>query len=299
MRRLAATVFVASLGLSAAFAATSNAGSDAPRELSASLFVRSCGTDVWGDLGPVRRWQRQSIVVGPFALVWIRRARTATTASIRRAYRAGQGAFKILAVVERGHEATVTVPLGERGHVALLYDPSAFNRAQTVANGRAGGHLPRLPAVGRSATAGLVGCDAVQRRDHRRLPALREAHDPRWPAGAGTEDCGPLRSCLLSVEPRLASRSRPGSRGDFSRVGSRNLRWWRRGFRNSGWSSLRSSRPPSRLLPAAAESTRPPTRDTTSAWPGRRAAASIPGRAPRCAAAWRSFCAGRLCTAFG
>ena len=114
---------------------TSTATTDARIGLSAAPFVRSCGTDVWGDLGPVGRWQRQSIVVGPFAFVWIRQARTATTASIRRAYRAGHGAFKILALVKRGYEVTVAVPPGERRHVAMLYDPSAFNRAQTVANG--------------------------------------------------------------------------------------------------------------------------------------------------------------------
>jgi hypothetical protein len=102
---------------------------------SASPFVRSCGTDVYGDLGPVRHWQRQSVVVGPFAFAWIRQARKTTRASIARAYRAGQGAFKILAVIQRGHEVTVTVLSGERRHVALLYDRSAFNRVQRVANG--------------------------------------------------------------------------------------------------------------------------------------------------------------------
>jgi hypothetical protein len=114
---------------------TSTATTEAQLGSSTSKFVRSCGTDVWGDLGPVRRWQRQSIVVGPFAFVWIRQAREATRASIRHAYRAGKGASKILALVQRGHEVTVTVPSVERRHVALLYDPSAFNRAQTVANG--------------------------------------------------------------------------------------------------------------------------------------------------------------------
>jgi hypothetical protein len=135
VRGLAATIVAATLALSAAVASTATASARSQVGLSASPFVRSCGTDVWGDLGPVRRWQRQSIVVGPFAFAWIRQARRTTAASIHRAYRAGQGAFKILAVVQRGYEVTVTVPAGERRHVALLYDPSAFDRAQTVNHG--------------------------------------------------------------------------------------------------------------------------------------------------------------------
>jgi hypothetical protein len=135
VRRLAGAVFVVALASSLAVVAATAAAGRSPAGLSASPFVRSCGTDVYGDLGSVRRWQRQSIVVGPFAFVWIRQAREATRASIARAYRAGQGAFKILAVIKRGHEVTVTVPSGERRHVALLYDRSAFDRAQTVANG--------------------------------------------------------------------------------------------------------------------------------------------------------------------
>jgi hypothetical protein len=98
-------------------------------------YVRDCGTDVYGDLGPARRWQRRSILVGPFAFVWIRDAARVSNRTIMRAYRAGQGAFKILALVKPGREVTVAVPLAERRHVALLYDPSRFNQAQTVANG--------------------------------------------------------------------------------------------------------------------------------------------------------------------
>ena len=135
MRAIAAAAVAATLASSAAVASTATATSDGRLGRFAATFVRSCGTDVWGNLGPVRRWQRQSIVVGPFAFAWIRQARMATAASIHRAYRAGRGALKILAVVERGHKVTVTVAHGERRHVALLYDPSAFNRAQTVANG--------------------------------------------------------------------------------------------------------------------------------------------------------------------
>jgi hypothetical protein len=133
VRRLAVAV-VGVLAFSSAVAAACTATASR-LGLSAPAFVRSCGTDVYGDLGPVRSWQRQSIVVGPFALDPIRAARKATPASIRRAYRAGQGAFKILAVIQRGHEVTATVPPAERRHVALLYDESAFNRAQTVAHG--------------------------------------------------------------------------------------------------------------------------------------------------------------------
>jgi hypothetical protein len=135
VRSLAAIIVVAVLGLSAAVAAMTSSARASRIGVSASPFVRACGTDVWGDLGPARRWQRSSVVVGPFAFVWIRQAREATRASIARAYRAGRGAFKILAVIQRGREATVVVPRGERRHVALLYDLAAFNRPQTVANG--------------------------------------------------------------------------------------------------------------------------------------------------------------------
>jgi hypothetical protein len=95
--------------------------------------VRECGTDVYGDLGGRRRWQPRSILVGPFALVWIRDAAQAPRP--RRAYQARQVAFKILALVKRGHEVTVTVPLSERRHVALGYDPSRWSEPPTVANG--------------------------------------------------------------------------------------------------------------------------------------------------------------------
>jgi hypothetical protein len=55
--------------------------------------------------------------------------------SIVHAYRSGEGAYKALAVLELGRVVTVGVPANERRHVALLYDVSAFDRAQTVANG--------------------------------------------------------------------------------------------------------------------------------------------------------------------
>jgi hypothetical protein len=98
-----------------------------------AAFVRECGTDVYGDLGSRRRWQPRSILVGPFAFVWIRDAAQAPRS--RRAYQAQQVAFKILALVKRGHEVTVTVPVSERRHVALGYDPSKWSEPPTVANG--------------------------------------------------------------------------------------------------------------------------------------------------------------------
>lgn len=135
VRVLAVAAPVATLALGSAVALAATATTGARLDLSASPFVRSCRTEVLGDLGPVRRWQRQSVVVGPFAFDGIREARKETAANIHRAYRSGQGAFKVIAVVKRGHRVTVSVRAGERRHVALLYNPSAFNRAQTVANG--------------------------------------------------------------------------------------------------------------------------------------------------------------------
>jgi hypothetical protein len=96
-------------------------------------FVRECGTDVYGDLGKPSRWQRRSIVVGPFALVWIRDA--ARAPARKRAYQARQVAFKVLAVVKSGLEVVVAVPPFERDHVALGYDPSKWDTFPTVANG--------------------------------------------------------------------------------------------------------------------------------------------------------------------
>ncbi len=135
MHRLAAALFVATVAAGYGVTVTSSAVIEPRIRSSPSTFLRACGTDVWGDLGPVRRWQRESIILGPCAFVAIRGARTASKDSIRRAYRAGRGAFKILALVQRGRTVTVSVPPAGRRHVALLYDPSAFNRPQTIANG--------------------------------------------------------------------------------------------------------------------------------------------------------------------
>jgi hypothetical protein len=104
-------------------------------DASPPTLVRRCGSDVHGDLGPASRWQRRSVLVGPFALVWIRDAAHVPASRIRSAYEQGHGAFKVLALVKLGHEATVAVPAFERRHVALLYDRSKFAARQTVANG--------------------------------------------------------------------------------------------------------------------------------------------------------------------
>jgi hypothetical protein len=52
-----------------------------------------------------------------------------------RAYQARQVGFKVLALVKRGHEVAVTVPVFERRHATLLYDPAKFGGPPTVANG--------------------------------------------------------------------------------------------------------------------------------------------------------------------
>jgi hypothetical protein len=97
-------------------------------------FVRACGTEVYGALGPPARWQPHSVVVGALAFDGIGYAQDLSARGIRRAYRSGQGAFKTIVLVRRGRQVTVSVPTGERGHVALSYDPAARS-AQTVAHG--------------------------------------------------------------------------------------------------------------------------------------------------------------------
>jgi hypothetical protein len=96
-------------------------------------FVRECASGVRGNLGSRRRWQPRSIRVGPFAFFPIRDAAQAPRQ--RRSYQARQVAFKIIALVKRGHQVTVTVPVSERSHVALSYDPSKWSRPPTVARG--------------------------------------------------------------------------------------------------------------------------------------------------------------------
>ena len=86
----------------------------------AGTFVRGCGSAVDGALGPLTKWSKSSIIVGSFALVWIRQAARVPASRFREPQ-----AVKILALVKAGHPTLVTVPEQERRHVSLLYDPNA------------------------------------------------------------------------------------------------------------------------------------------------------------------------------
>jgi hypothetical protein len=87
-------------------------------------FVRTCESSVDGDLGD--GWRARSVVAGPLALVALRHAATQPAADFRRRGGGYQG-LKVLAVVEAGATVTLTVPTAERRHLALLYDPAAWN----------------------------------------------------------------------------------------------------------------------------------------------------------------------------
>jgi hypothetical protein len=129
-------IWVDTLGsvLALACASASGARPSHASHTATAAFVRTCASEVSGDLGPPRHWQPTSILVGPFAFVWIRQAAAAKAHDVLQAYRAGQGAFKVLALIKFGHQVTVTVPTSESEHVALLYTPSLY-QPQTVANG--------------------------------------------------------------------------------------------------------------------------------------------------------------------
>ncbi|HYT81058.1 MAG TPA: hypothetical protein VEQ37_17735 [Actinomycetota bacterium] len=111
--------------------------SPAPSEVSTTTlsptgyYVRTCEQKVYGDLG--KDWRDRSVVVGPIAFVGLPFAATAP----RREFVPDKDGFKsvkALAVVDRGTEVTVSVPRDDRGHLALLYDPEAFNSRQ-IADG--------------------------------------------------------------------------------------------------------------------------------------------------------------------
>jgi hypothetical protein len=90
----------------------------APPPVETTRYVRSCGTDVYGDLGARHQWQRSSVVVGPFALVWIRQYTAAGAMNF------SQPVAKVMALVKQGHQVALSVPKDERRDVRLIYDLS-------------------------------------------------------------------------------------------------------------------------------------------------------------------------------
>jgi hypothetical protein len=90
---------------------------------SPGAFVRTCRDSVYGDLGG--GWRARSVVAGPLAFAALRDAATQPAADFRRRGGYYQG-IKALAVVAAGATVTVTVPVAERRHLALLYDPAAW-----------------------------------------------------------------------------------------------------------------------------------------------------------------------------
>jgi hypothetical protein len=93
----------------------------------AGSFVRTCESSVYGDLG--KDWRDHSLVVGSIAFVGLPGAGARPRAEFA-PDKEGFKSWKSLAVVERGTEVTVAVPIVQRRHVALLYDPEAFNSHQ-------------------------------------------------------------------------------------------------------------------------------------------------------------------------
>jgi hypothetical protein len=87
-------------------------------------FVRTCESSVYGELGD--GWRRDSVVAGPLAFVALRAAAAWPAGELRRRA-GGYRGQKVLVVVAAGETVTVTVPVAERRHLSLLYDPSAWS----------------------------------------------------------------------------------------------------------------------------------------------------------------------------
>ena len=94
---------------------------DAP--IRPAIFERTCGSDVYGNLG--RNWRGAATVIGPLALVYLS---TYADATARTFGACGDRylSLKLLAVVDPGRDVTVTVLTSLRDRLGLLYDPSAF-----------------------------------------------------------------------------------------------------------------------------------------------------------------------------
>jgi len=74
---------------------------------------------VYGDLGS--GWRKDALAAGPIAFLGLG-APAADLAPVEGKYRG----LKVLAVVDQGMEVTVSISPPDVGHVALLYDQSAF-----------------------------------------------------------------------------------------------------------------------------------------------------------------------------
>ena len=95
-------------------------------------YARPCDSSVYGRLG--RRWQEQSLVVGPVAFVGLPLYERAGGSTLD--VRSGSAVpLKVLAVVKDGTRVTVSVPPDQRESLALLYDPAAFG-ARSVGDGQ-------------------------------------------------------------------------------------------------------------------------------------------------------------------
>jgi hypothetical protein len=101
--------------------------SDVSTSSPAGRYVRACEDNVYGDLG--KDWRRFSVVVGPIAFVGLPGVATRPRSEFA-PDADGFKSVKALAVVDRGAEVTVAIPSAERAHLALVYDPTAFNTHQ-------------------------------------------------------------------------------------------------------------------------------------------------------------------------
>jgi hypothetical protein len=106
-----------------------NGSSDLHTKNSHSFTCR-CSDSVFGDLGG--GWRQGSVAGGPLSFVG---ARSGYRHAPERLFEPRRGRYrplKVLAVVDNGTDVTVGVPLRERKHVSLVYDPDLFNRRLQV-----------------------------------------------------------------------------------------------------------------------------------------------------------------------
>jgi type VI secretion system secreted protein Hcp len=82
-------------------------------------FVRTCDSAVFADPN-----MKNAVVYGPLLLVGIPEAANLPQRAFE-PHGDRYGAIKLLAVVRGPHDVTVTIPMGQRDSVSLLYDPDA------------------------------------------------------------------------------------------------------------------------------------------------------------------------------